>query len=647
MLLRSYMEITLRNEYTIKSPPLNEERPPMRNATGIYLLGALFLSALTACNESAIEPDPAPPDPHVVIELPPPTLNVPFYSQYTIFRWREAEEAAITHVRHLFTQVVDTTGEYNPGFDLLGDLSANAWRYEEQWSQWISIGAPDGAGRMTIIGDDETVTLGRYHIFAVQAMDAEEQVTEVFSTQVNARKFGVTNPTGPTLRLYDPILRGGKFIGTISLPVKRRLPPGVPVTIRWAADASSYGGEIVGYRYGWDVPDFETWDAPYLPSCTSSLEAAFNVGTHTIYIEAIDQMGKVTRGGFEITIVPWPMDRNLLWVDDFPSADFTQIYWAIPTETQHDLFWTEICSRAVGFAPTVDVYDTQQHGLRPPPIEQIGSYKNIIWTYSAYECAWQTLVYFTPESEIGQDSRLAVDYLPIFLTKGGHLWTLGRSDRNGGLAAILASQAQVFPMSIECEITGNTSGCGDDRSGVLSFPYRDYCVTMLDKVQGTFRDDGGMPFRYTAHYDVMTHAYRDETDQYTVSHPGLPSRLELWEEITQPGRFFDPDSLGLVGGFTYVEVYDPRYWMLRKGEVPQHCFHPIYRMKAKSENSVLNDCTIALWVTQHENIVPSVASGLAVAAPSFHFGFPLWFFERSAVDSIVQVVFEEWGIEKQ
>ncbi|MCK4349651.1 MAG: hypothetical protein KAX13_02270, partial [Candidatus Krumholzibacteria bacterium] len=70
----------------------------------------------------------------------------------------------------------------------------------------------------------------------------------------------------------------------------------------------------------------------------------------------------------------------------------------------------------------------------------------------------------------------------------------------------------------------------------------------------------------------------------------------------------------------------------------------IYRMKAKSEYSVLNDCTIALWVTRHEDVVPQAASGLAVAAPSFHFGFPLWFFEQTAVDSIVRVVFEEWGI---
>ena len=84
--------------------------------------------------------------------------------------------------------------------------------------------------------------------------------------------------------------------------------------------------------------------------------------------------------------------------------------------------------------------------------------------------------------------------------------------------------------------------------------------------------------------------------------------------------------------------------MNHKNTYSQPCFHPIYRMKAKNDESVLNDCAIALWITRYEDIVPDVTAGQAVAAPSFHFGFPLWFFARSQVDSIVQVVFDEWEI---
>jgi hypothetical protein len=73
-----------------------------------------------------------------------------------------------------------------------------------------------------------------------------------------------------------------------------------------------------------------------------------------------------------------------------------------------------------------------------------------------------------------------------------------------------------------------------------------------------------MPARILKHYDVMSYALKDSSDIYTISHPGLPERLDLWEEVTMPGRFFATDSLSLLGGFTLVEIYDPEYWMETK-----------------------------------------------------------------------------------
>jgi hypothetical protein len=144
----------------------------------------------------------------------------------------------------------------------------------------------------------------------------------------------------------------------------------------------------------------------------------------------------------------------------------------------------------------------------------------------------------------------------------------------------------------------------------------------------------------------MAYALRDDSDPLTAAHPGLPVRLDLWEEVVKSGRYFNPDdSLG-PGGFTYVEVYDPAYWMAHKALLSQPCFHPMYRMRSRSEESALDDGTVAIWVTKYEHVVPDVASGAAVAGASVHFGFPLWFFKRSSVDSIVTVVFNEWDILK-
>ncbi len=616
----------------------------MRLKTGIRLIGALVPITFAACSEEPVTPSPPPTstgEPYVVIEQPPAASGTPLYTTYTIFRWRDGEGAPTRHTRYLFSEIIDTLGNYNPGFDMLGDLNENPERYEELWSGWTPIDAP--GGRMTVIGDDEELTIGRYYFFAVQSWDDRDSLTTAFDKQRNVRTFGVTTPLGPALFIDNPVLKGMIFIGTMLNPLERDYPAGAAVSFSWGADADAYGGEIIGYRYGWDIPDIESWDAPFDPACTTSVEVSFYAGIHTLFVEALDQAGMVTRGRVELTIVPFPMEWNLLWVDDFPSAEFTQVDWAIPTESQHDDFWTDICSRAEGFDPSRDIYDTQTKRFKPPSLERLGRYKNIIWTYSSALCTWEELILFVPE-QIAPSSSAVINYLPLFLSKGGHVWTLGRSDKGGGLAAVLQPNAQAFPMSLECELLGNSGECDEYRSGAQSMPYRDYCVTMLDKIQANFRTDDAMPQRWLYHYDVMTHAYRDDIDFYTASRSGLPERLELWEEVTAPGRYFDPDSSATLGGFTYVEIYDPAYWMNHKGTYSQYCFHPIYRMKAKNTESVLNDCAIALWITRYEDIVPDVMSGTAAAAPSLHFGFPLWFFARSQVDSIVQVVFDEWGI---
>jgi hypothetical protein len=408
---------------------------------------------------------------------------------------------------------------------------------------------------------------------------------------------------------------------------------------------SDYSGELVGYRYAWDVLDPGAWDAPFTLGLTEAPEVLFYAGVHTLFVEVIDIAGTRSLGRVSVNIVPFPMDRNLLFVDDYYSQDAPVLDYREPTESAHDAFWLRLCSQAERFDPARDVYDCAENGRYPPELDLIARYKNIIWTYSASNSSWSKLVSFTPESRIGKASAYLINYLSMFFMKGGHLWTLGQATRSGGgLAASLPLDAQSFPMNLKCEIAGNRDDCNGDRSGVNSMPYRDYCVTMLDKVDGILRTGDGMPLRIRDQCDCMAYALRDDSDPLTASHPGMPERLDLWEEVTKPGRYFNPnDTLG-PGGLTDVEIYDPEYWMDWSAAYSQLCFHPLYRMRAKADSSALNDCTVAIWVTKYEHVVPEVSSGIAVPAPSFHFGFPLWFFRRSSVDSIVQVVFDEWGI---
>ena len=135
-----------------------------------------------------------------------------------------------------------------------------------------------------------------------------------------------------------------------------------------------------------------------------------------------------------------------------------------------------------------------QNGRHLPGLDLIARYKNIIWTYSASNSAWSTMVSFTPESRVGKSVAYPINYLSMFLHEGrAPLDPRAVARSGGGLAASLPLDAQSFPMNLKCEITGNRDDCSGDRSGVNSMPYRDYCVTMLDKVDGVFRVGDGMP----------------------------------------------------------------------------------------------------------------------------------------------------------
>jgi len=87
--------------------------------------------------------------------------------------------------------------------------------------------------------------------------------------------------------------------------------------------------------------------------------------------------------------------------------------------------------------------------------------------------------------------------------------------------------------------------------------------------------------------------------------------------------------------------------MQETGLSSQACFHPMYRMRARNSRSPVDRTVFAVWIDKYADVVPEVNEGIAKNARSFHFGLPLWFFNHSTVDSIADVVFDEWGIREE
>ncbi|HUV37301.1 MAG TPA: hypothetical protein VMX58_10220, partial [Patescibacteria group bacterium] len=541
---------------------------------------------------------------------------------------------------------------------VLEDLNSRPELFEDKWSRWVAHTAPADSGNYTVLGDDEILEFNRIYVFAVQAMDEAGAVSSIFDERTNVRRFMVREPTGPVLTVREQYLGNYLFVGTETNPAALCVPSGFPLNFRWTADASEYGATVSTYRYGWDIQDLadpEQWDVKANQYCSLAPKRLFVSGVHTLFVEAVDNIGVATIAQIDITVVPTRMDRDLLWVDDFLSNDFIQSSYATPTETQHDKFWIDICSRARLFDPDIDIYDTADHGYLTPDITRLWRYKNIIWTYGNARWdfnAWSQTVSFTSEKALGPNRRkYTYNVLSFYMRLGGHMWSCGRSDKQGGLAACnpgrimgwlqdIGTSNLEFPLYLKCETFAGPSGDCPDTLGVYGMAYKDFCVSVLDKVYGVFRQDGTVPFR-RADYDAMTYAYRDTRDPITLAHPDLPDELHLWEEVTKPGRFFDP----AVRSMHYVEIYDPKYWMQAKGVRTRSCFHPMYRMRTRNTVSPLDNTVVAIWSTVHADVIAN-ATG-AVAAASVHMGIPLWYFDHDEVRALADAIFREWHIDAE
>jgi hypothetical protein len=251
--------------------------------------------------------------------------------------------------------------------------------------------------------------------------------------------------------------------------------------------------------------------------------------------------------------------------------------------------------------------------------------------------AWDDMVKYVPEVAVGQAGEVRFSFLGYYLSSGGHIWSEGKSDQQGGLGAALPALAQTYPRNIRCEIQLTDYGC-IDTSGVSSVAYRFYCVTVLDRVRGAWRYDDRMPNR-SPDYDALMYALKDTREPLTVSNPGLPDTLALWERVTRDGMYLDPKLRGL----SYVEIYDPAYWMRIIRVQSQSCFRPMYRIKVRNiSHSPINGDVVAFWVTRYAGVTADAPD--AVPAPSVHFGLPLWYFDRDDVYAIADAIFKEWNI---
>jgi hypothetical protein len=197
------------------------------------------------------------------------------------------------------------------------------------------------------------VTPGEY-VFAIRAVDIAGATEKnlVFATNWTHFTVSSRNP-GPTLEVNSSVLTRPLPPNNGPDDIARRplqLFAGETVSFTWSADASSYGGEIIGYTFALDdTSSFPGLDrfrtaTTFTPS---QLTVSGNLPTpHFLFVRAVDDAGLTTNVKVPLLIIPprfkQPgVQREVLFVDDSQSSrrDATGdgIY---PSDAVEDAYYT-------------------------------------------------------------------------------------------------------------------------------------------------------------------------------------------------------------------------------------------------------------------------------------------------------------------
>jgi hypothetical protein len=605
--------------------------------------------------------------PTITIDIPRPTgVNIAIVPPLITFHW-----TARDYIDQMENQqdpdsvrsILVNTAHFNSDDALALDYIRSNPDAPE-WTEWEYYSAPGDSGRFW--HSDIPLAIGRY-IFAVQAMDEAGAVSPVFDREKNVRHIRVDDrTTGPVMTLESVHLRDAvRSSSSKTPPTVLSIPASLPLTFEWSADASSYGGVVTGYRYGWDISelsDDDQWDIDYTPfigATAKSPSRTFYFGVHTFHVEARDNSGFISRITLTVNVVPAPMDRSLLVIDDWQEgegASFARNQGAGPGDEEHDAFWGEVLSDLDDFGVERDTYPP--HGRpRKLPLAILLRYKTVIWNARGDPVSTPTwtplladiIAYNSPEPNL----------LKMYLLVGGKVLICGDHamtmvlDKSlfPDLGPFQTGPGPGYPVILRYELDGDqfghweedgmeigVRGVGDD-----SFGYKDLCLNVLDITWGIHFNKGRRFCRVK-----LARTYRSETEGLRTALPidtryDFP-RLDLRPEVAGPGKFYHVSKLGIRS-----DIFNPPYFQDICGNyaelIPRRrCFRPIYALKCKDPDARINGAPIAYWLTRYSKM----ENPYGVAARSAVFGFtPVFFNPHEVREALNIILFDEWKLQRK
>jgi len=596
-------------------------------------------------------------------------LNAALVPPITTFQWSakdfistEVEEQEPDSVRWIVVSTIPFRGA--------GDEWAATLKYirenpdAPEWSDWHYYKAPNDSGKSWT---SPPLDLGPY-MFAVQAQDEAGAVTPVFDEASNVRRLLIsTRSTGPILTVTN------RYLGTLVTANTKTpltivdLPAGVPMEFEFEADAESYGGLVAGYRYGWDILDLndeEEWDITYTPFVAPRAKSparTFFFGAHTFHVEVVDNSGFKSRIGVTVNIIPFTMDKDLLFIDDVLEAalacGWSKTNGGQPCDSEHDAFWEFVLSDLNNFNPLVDVIELGVAGVSDVPLQRFAEYKAVVWNSvgnvggeSASGLA-RVIRWVDPEAQL-MGGKLSPNIVALYMAAGGKVLLVGNQIMTMVINRDTFSPA--FPIIFRYELAGNQTGryqeqeVGEHGVGEDSFAYNECCVNVLDiatvQAPTSVRSAAGG-------YGCPVHLLRDHSIRTDGLRTAIPvdtfPQLDLRPEAAgNPSRFYHESKAGLN-----ADIFNPQYFRLETAcrgvsELfpPRPCIQPIYRNGCLNTSSRVYGETIAFWTSVFDSRIPD--SG-GIPAKSAVWGFQPVFFNPPQVKSAIEIIlFDNWELSR-
>ena len=601
-------------------------------------------------------------------------LNPAEVPPISTFRWRAfdyVDDLLVSQppdsVQWVLKSTVDFGGNFTQTVNYLRDYKASA----KDWYPWVWYNAPQDSGKFWTT---PPVDLGTY-VFAIRAKDEAGAVTPVLDENENVRRIRVRERnSGPIMTVSNDYMGVVRWATCAPTLVILDSPAGVPLEFKISGSATHYGGEVVGYRYGWDIPDLndpEQWETdltPFVGTIATVPSRTFFFGTHTLTTEVVDNSGYCTRIQVKVNVVQFTLERNLLIVDDDTTDDGAvfQSGWSnggvYPNDAEHDGYWKSMASDVAGFDPQLDMVDTKLSFL---PLTTLAQYKSIIWSvYGSndrqrnFALLYNFISHRPKNPPEGQNSgKLSPNVLALAMAAGSHIMVAGYHPIQHVINRGWDGPAGLrFPVIWLYELEGKQDGAPvlSPTVGELSFAYRELCLETMDYAyQKTtlVRPATGARRLYCPSSVVRNHGGASSTEREDTMREALPldpnfPALALRPEAAGPGQFYDPALRGLD-----VEVYNPFYYQRNSGQAgscqyvpaPRSCFQPIYGLGCIDTLEPVYNQPIAFWTSAFADRVADIPG--AVGARSVVFGFPPVFIAENEFRPVMDyILFEEWKL---